>query len=628
MGRDSKHKTFAAVGDHHKDLESGALQQQQLLQQSNNKLKLAHQEAQLMSNQNNNNNNNAEHAAKDDPHNEMSFCCFIKKKWILFLSMIFTLLITAVLVAMLTINLLDNDDLCSNSFPLQRPSYKLFATKTTYSTAHNYLAASNAHETDYDQSVYPIELPDIFSKSDSLKTIDERQKSQGCRVRQLHYFGRHAARFPNKNGIASMNKLLTDVQARIDLSKFSLNNNHSNNNNNNKTHNATGVCSNPLGPYKLWQSYFLPDQDNLVMESGYEETAAIAKRFKSLYPEMFDSKQTNVEFGVTDEIRTAQTALMFLKQIDNFPLDFCSLLEFPTDGPSDSTKANDIRNNKCFKSFLQKFHKDQLQFHKRCDLLHVEDFPIPYGLNLKEPNMTRFISESVSKKLKLSKDNQLTAKETDAIHKVCKFESALSGSSIWCNLFSDQDLKFYEYLDDLDDYFGQTYGHPDLWRSSCPVTTELMIAFKAARYHDPKRAKPEAHFYFTHSEVIAKILAASVDLDNDPGYSVKNTLNHLRSGTVPSARQWRSSLFTPFSANLAFTLYECPEVSKFDGKPVNFDVSDSSFKVVASLNEQPIKLDGCSGYVCDFNALNEDSRINKEKRCRFEDICRKNIVVT
>lgn len=625
MGRESKKKTFAAAGDHHKDLESGAkIQQQQLLQQSNNKLKLAHQEAQLMSNQNNNNNN--EHAAKDDPHDEMSFCCFIKKKWILFLSMIFTLLITAVLVAMLTINLLDNDDQCSNNFPLQRLSYKLFATKTTYSTAHNYLAASNAYETQYDKSVYPIELPDIFSKSDSLKTIDERQRSLGCRVRQLHYFGRHAARFPNKKTIASMNQLLTDVQARIDLSKFSLN---SNNNNNNKTQNATSVCSNPLVPYKIWQSYFLPDQDNLVMESGYEETATIAKRFKSLYPELFDFNQTRVEFGVTEEIRTAQTALMFLKQVENYPLDFCSLLEFPTDGPSDPSKANDIKNNRCFKSFLNKFHKDKLHFHKRCDSLHIEKVPISHNLNLKEPNTTHFISESVSKKLKLSKDNQLTAEETEAINKVCKFESALSGSSIWCNLFSDTDLKFYEYLDDVDDFFNQAFGHPDQWRSACPVTTELMSAFKAARSQDPARSRPEAYFYFTHSEVIAKILAASVELENDQEYSSKKILAHLQSGTVPSARQWRSSLFTPFSANLAFTLYECPKTVKLDSsKPMEFDVSDSSFKVVGSLNEQPIKLDGCSDFVCDLSALQDDGRINKEKRCRLEDICRKNIVVT
>lgn len=631
MGREQRKKTFAGdIGDH-KDIESNnnnnnsnSKAQQQLLQ-SNNKLKLAQQEDKLMSGHNNNSisiNSNLEHAEKDtDSHNDKMVSYCFKKKWILCLSMTLFLLLTAVLVAMLTITLLENEDQCFNNFPFQQPSYKLFATKTVYSTAHNYLDGS-ATETHHDS----INLPAIFSERDSLKALDEQLRLESaCKVRQFHYFGRHAARFPNKKNILKINKLLDNVKARIDLTKFSLNN--SNNNDPNKTQNTTNVCFNPLAPYKQWVSFMIPEQDNLVMESGYDETQAIARRFKSIYPQMFDANQTKIEFGTTEELRTAQTAIMFLKQVDNFPLDFCNLDQIPTGTPTDSSKAYDVQSNTCFVSFKDKYHLDKLKFHDRCDALHKEKVSISYNLNWKQPNITNFISSSVSKKLRLSPEHQLTSDETDAIYKICKFESASSGSSIWCNLFSDNDLKFYEYLDDLDDFFNQAFGHPDLARSACPITTELMNAFKAARSQDSSRSQPESHFYFTHSEVIAKILAASVDMEPDQDYSPANILPHLKDGTAPSSRQWRSSLFTPFSANLAFTLYECPKKAVTDKSTV-FDVNDSSFKVVASLNERPIKLDGCKKYVCDLIELQDDSKINREKRCKLEDICRKEIVVT
>lgn len=586
---------------------------------------------------------------------KMSYC--LPKRWLIILSMTLVLIITAILVAMLTISMLDNEDHCFNQFPFQQSSYKLFSTKTAYSVAYQYLNdsrnyLSGQHYSGADNRDL-LELPNIFSKSDSLAALDQRLSSQefGCKVRQFHYFGRHAARFPSSNGIEEINKHLNNVQTRIDLSKYqhslqnTNNNNHINSNSQegNKTATTT-VCFNPLAPYKQWVSLMSPEQGNLVLDSGMKETELLALRLKSIYPDLFDAVKSKIEIGTTDEIRTAQTAIAFIRAFDNYSLGFCDLEQLPQQNSFDKSKAYELTNNECFRTMLSKFSLDKLQFHKKCESYHREDYQIVYNLKLNVANRTQFIANSVSKKLKLnSKSNQdeqqLTTDETEAIYKVCKYETALIGSSIWCNLFTDSDLKFYEYMEDVDDFYNKAYGHPDQMRSACPVTSELMKAFKTARaasqHQDPSlRGKPEAYFYFTHSQVIQKILAASVELEQDPAYSPKTIQAHLNAGTAPKSRQWRSSLFTPFSANLAFTLYECPKSTKglsSSAPPsgsIDFDVNESPFKVVASLNEQPIQLDGCTSRVCDLNELTSDGRLDREKRCKLEDICRRNIVVT
>lgn len=603
----------------------------------------------MMSSRSSSDNNfiSKQHNFEEAKNDKMTYC--FKGKWILLLSMSLTLIITAVLVAILTINLLDNEDTCFQNIPFQQPSYRLYSTKTTYSTAFSYL---NPHLSDSNpvssisliksSDKNPIELPSIFSKSDSLKTIHDRlttnqgdNSSPNCKVRQFHYFGRHAARFPSSKNIDEINKLVSAVQNRIDLSKFSSLNNASNNNNQNNASsaNTTNVCFNPLAPYKQWIPFALPNQGNLILDSGIEETNAIALRLKSIYPDLFNSSRTKIEIGTTEALRTAQTALVFLKQLDNFKLDFCSLDQFPTESISDQAKADEISSNECYKQFIKKFYKEKLAFHKKCEDLSKVEFPLIYHLNLKEPNRTEFIANSVSKKLKLSKEDYLSSAEVDALYKICSYETALTGSSIWCNLFSDSDLKFYEYINDVDDFFNQAYGHPDQFRSACPVTSELMKAFKTVKQQfdvNRQQTTPEAHFYFTHSEVIQKILAASVDLEQDPQYAPNVILEHLKAGTTPKIRQWRTSIFTPFSANLAFTLYECPIQTSntnynYNNGEYTINVDQSPFKVVASLNEQPIKLDGCLDYVCDLNELMNDSRIDKERRCKLEDICRKRI---
>lgn len=575
-------------------------------------------------------------ALEQGQSNKTSSC--FKGRWMLFISMSLSLTITAILIAILTLSLLESQDECQQNYePQHAAGYRLFATKTAYSAARQYLAGSGPSQRPEPQ------VPHVFSRSLKLAALHEsltgRSAGQspggssgaGCRVRQLHYFGRHAARFPSSDAIDEMNSQLGKLQARLNPAAGQL----ALEPQSQQQPVANGsVCFDPLAQYKQWSSIMSPDQGNLVVPSGLDETLDIARRLKMILPEMFQANVSRIVLGTTGELRTAQTALMFIKQLDHFQLDLadCRLDQFPDSNVLDRNKALDLLKNHCYQLLLSTYNTSKLSFHKSCRQLHQEAFPIIYHLNLNDPDRIKHISSSVSKKLKLAKESQLSAPETKAIYSTCMYESAILGSSIWCQLFSTQELRFLEYLNDINDYFNEAYGHPDLARSACPLTRDLMASFKAVKRGDRSRAKPESHFYFTHSEVLQKLLAASVDLEQDPDYTPKNVLANLKAGLAPRSRQWQTSLFTPFSGNIAFILYECPRSSQAAGADqsasIEFDAADSPFKVVASVNERPIHLDGCSDVVCDLNELLTDSRIDREKRCKMEEICKKNILVS
>lgn len=596
-------------------------------------------------------------AAKKASSNYFNCCSLVfrNKTWLfIILSMLLTFALTALLVAILFIPILQNDyDQCFNRFHQFQPTnYKLFTTKTSYSTAYQIITRnSNNNDTNSSSDFrgqQVKELPNIFSKTLSLKQLHDNliSKSQ-CKLKQLHFVGRHAARFPSSEQIVDTLKTIANIQNRIDLSKYSSPQQLQANETSTattttvspiaSTNSTVTLCQMPnhLAEYKQWLPSLIPEQGNLVVDSGMEETDAIARRFKSIYPEMFDGKTASINFGVTKELRTAQTATAFLKHIDNLDLYNCQPGSYPNENFSDKTKVDELLSNGCYKSLNDNYYKDKLEFHKKCESLHKSNFTIVHNLNLDDSSRTQAIADSISKKLELvtssnsNKDSSrqqaspasstiqqaLTQKELKAIYRLCKYERANPQlPSIWCNLFSDQELKFLEYLDDVKDYF-EVYGHSDQARSACSIATDLVRSFKLAKSNPTL----EAEYLFTHADVIKKLLALSVDLESDAAYAVEDVIEDLKFNRVPrSSRQWRSSLFSPFSANIAFTIYECPASGG----------DETYLKLITSLNEQLILMDGCSEFACDLNVLLEDSRFHKEKRCRLEEICRKRIIIT
>ena len=143
-------------------------------------------------------------------------------------------------------------------------------------------------------------------------------------------------------------------------------------------------------------------------------------------------------------------------------------------------------------------------------------------------------------------------------------------------------------------------------------------------------------FYFGHAESLVPVLAA-LGLFRDP--------DPLRADTFldPSqadARKFRTSSFVPFSANLAFVLYDCADgghgQTAGKGRSNVFDRSldggDNSlmanvsamdrFFVQLLLNERPVKLPSLCGRrsICSYAELRERYAAYVDQ-CRFREMC-------
>lgn len=604
--------------------------------------------------------------------NAAQTCCAGKTRLVCCLMGTILIFAIALLVATFTFNLfgiVNEPDRCIDQSLLwmgendQTKQFSMFATKTIYHRAREQLGRSRKQASN---SV-------LFNKTD-LRSFDElildlvgREK---CEPKQFHYFGRHATRWPSKDDLARIVANMDIVKNRInDLLKHTKTNHRSANqtstpimNTTTKQNDHADVCYDPLVRYGQWQASTLLGSQltaNLITPTGVEETQAIASRFKKLFPNLFDkSKVSDLDFGVTSELRTAQTALVFMKHIDQFKLDStsCNLNntnDFPSFIPDDSSSsgqgyasrtqpafattpdsfpnetrgsnnlsiakaselATKITSSTCFQKLQEKFGKQQLlSFHRECNnYLQPSNNPakIDHKLDIDADRRIEHIAKSVSKKLKLNDHQSLTSNQTRSIYDVCRYETAISGRySIWCTLFSEADLKYLEFLADVKDFYNSAYGHRGLAESACVIGSKLFMSLK-------RPENVESKFYFTHSEVLQRLIALSTDLSAGLGVRTKDeVMRLLDSHKVLDERGWRTSLLTPFSANLAFTVLKCPLKKSSSGIPV-VDIGDevSPFKVIATLNEQPIVLDGCLGPICDTERLLHYTRLMKDKRC-------------
>lgn len=560
-----------------------------------------------------------------------STTCSKATKCLLIFSMSLIIILAALMIAIFKFNLLDNEDQCHNSNQLfQDNQFKLFSTKTTYKTAFDNIV----------RSIQTGDAPVIFSE-EPLKSLNDRLTSadNNCKVHQLRYYGRHAARYPDRDDIDKLNKAISAIQERIRkipvptqtagfvTTKTTTANpvEHSiesvsivDNTNNNVTSSTEElICTNPLSQYNQWTSSMQPDQDNLITNSGFLETEEIAIRLKQIFPDMFNADLSGIKIHTTKAIRTAQTAIPFIRQLSNYKLsESC-----PTESlPSANLSSQEIRSNACLQSILNNRYKSDLDLHKQCE--KFDKTPMNVGPMLPVSNFN-LIAKSISKRL--GTDFHLSTEEVESLYDVCKYETALLGSSIWCNLFDSKELKFYEYFDDVEDFYKDAYGDRDQASSACLIACDVVEAFNGATRGN---LRPETHFHFTHSQVIRKMVAASVQLQSDNAYKNLTVVKHLRDGSVPEHRDWRTSLFTPFSANLLFTLYECNPSSSSSTR--NFMVNGSGFKVVVSLNERPIKMHLCPDVICDLTAF-EKSRFGKigdGRECQMDQLCTKKYTIS
>lgn len=470
------------------------------------------------------------------------------------------------------------DDKCKK---LKNLDYQRYGTKTMYRTARQYLDKADEKH-----------LPKSFD-DDTLEEEHKDLAKDSCMPVVFYFIGRHAARFPDGEDIELYNKKLSELKEIL------------------KKQTIDNKCPKRLEAFLNWTTKMEPKHDNLITELGAQDQQAIAKRFKKIYPEFFNTDKTDVKIGVTNKIRTAQTGMEFLKEVDGLRLENCDKASLPTHDLDDPRYDLDrILQNACYKAMMDKYNMPVLEFHKQCDKINgKEKVKIPLLERVKDPSVVKDIAERVTKKLGLSEDKPIDAEMLDTIFDMCKFENGFKNYSVWCSLFEKKDIQLFEYIEDFDDYIKDAYGSQTTGKQACPMVKDLVDAFQdGTKLTGAQNEKRKAYYYFSHAGAMKKLLAAFDIFQDADSYSVSRAEDLIKKGKVDDDREWQSSLIAPFSANMAFVLYRCQK----QGKPV-------AHKILATVTEQPVKLGRCSDTACSSRKFFET--YNSMRDCDMNRIC-------
>lgn len=523
---------------------------------------------------------------------------FLLKKMQKFSTTFALLVISIILVAPL-IKGDDDDDDDDKCRVLKSP--RLFGTKTLYRDAREALGRIDDDD-----------LPKPFDE-DSLESEHNDLLKDHCSPVALYFMGRHSARFPDGEDIDKYNGDLLELIKRMNSAPA-----------------ARGGCRKNRQDFLNWTPKMQTKHDNLITEMGANEERQIARRFKRLYPDFFDARKADIKIGVTEKVRTAQTGYEFLKEVDGLNLD-SSCRNTPTNDPNQPQYDVDkVLGAACYKFLVDNYKQPFLDFHKQCERISGEEkIKDPLIDRVRDPKLKRRMARRVGKKLGLSnQENQnggggdadsapaISVKMLDSIWNMCKFETAMQNSSIWCSLFEKKDVAMLEYIEDVNTYIKSAYGPKANPRQSCPVVGNLVESFqdvmqKSGAVSDQRK---RAYFYFSHADPIKKLLAAFGMFKDDESFTSRRVAEFESELKVPKKRHWRSSLISPFSANLAFVLYRCPHESH------NGNARDK-YKVLASVTEQPVKLGGCKNTDCNMQRFLD--AYENMRDCDLNKICRR-----
>ncbi|XP_076103926.1 multiple inositol polyphosphate phosphatase 1-like [Mytilus galloprovincialis] len=373
-----------------------------------------------------------------------------------------------------------------------------------------------------------------------------------CQLEGLNILLRHGSRFPTLKWIKRMTALHSKLTANAAiLSKYPFMN--------------------------KWTNPFPENQQGLLSTLGVEEMKILGKRFGTRFKVLLDGKLNQVKFATSFRDRTKSSFKNFYNGLNEAS---------PSSGPTPEAKVDNTKT----------------RFYERCSkyMKEVDD----NDEILKEANLFEAgskISNIVQKvQTKLGTSNiSIDFDDIFVIHQICAFELGLNGQSDWCQFFNIDDLRVISYWDDLEEYYKTGYGYPINWQQTCPYTSYVFERFEDAVTNSEKpNSIPPIDIFFGHQDTILPIFTAFGLFKDSGSFTATNYDANIN-------RKFSSSEITPFSANIAFSLYRCGANQKH------------AFKIF--VNEDPVNIPACGGTVCAYSDVK--SYYKELAQCDFDKIC-------
>ncbi|XP_031781275.1 multiple inositol polyphosphate phosphatase 1 isoform X2 [Nasonia vitripennis] len=336
---------------------------------------------------------------------------------------------------------------------------------------------------------------------------DSRYIYTGCSEKKMWLVVRHGTRYPGKKHVKPMIKKLPKLKKKIV---------QSNNQNNSELSHDT------IEKFNKWTLSFDEKQTMILANEGENELIDLAERMQSRFPNILvDNYDPELyKFKYTATQRTEKSAQSFVLGL--FGQYHSANITFPKPEQKDPI----------------------LRFYKRCERwrTEIDKNPETYKekeLFIKSETFQKVVSD-ISQRLGLKLDYE----SVNLIYLICAFETAWNktGKSPWCDTLSLDNMKVLEFMEDLEYYWVDGYGHQLNYNQACPALRDMFTFFDS-------NDKSLVTAYFTHSGTILKMLSIlGIGKETNP-LTHESFLSH-------KDRNWKVSLIDAFASNIAFVLYD------------------------------------------------------------------------
>ncbi|XP_058461709.1 multiple inositol polyphosphate phosphatase 1 [Malaya genurostris] len=383
-----------------------------------------------------------------------------------------------------------------------------------------------------------------------------------CIPSKLWQLSRHGTRLPGKKDIEFMSQALNSLRDSI------LDNYESR-----RTAPDSGrMCSDDLELLREWRwdSNITVNYESFLTTQGWNELKFLAKREQDRFYEVMSSQYSKEHylFRYTKTQRTEASFKAFVEGLfgDNA---YSNINVEPS--PNDDT------------------------------LLKPYDFCPAYDANKdknKQPGSeySKFLESSLFTitladiSTRLGFRYNLSVDQVEAMWDACRYEQAwhLQQLSPWCSVFTKEQVNVLEYKEDLKYYYQNSYGYSKSADLACYAVSDMVK-------HLGRTDNPQVVAYFTHESEIQIFLAALGALKDTDALRADNYYA-LRN------RRFRSSVLTPFAANVVAVKYQCAD-------PVE------PVKAIFFLNEKALMFDWCNVGLCNWSDVVRQFKRYSEGDC-------------
>ncbi|XP_074011195.1 multiple inositol polyphosphate phosphatase 1 [Numenius arquata] len=331
-----------------------------------------------------------------------------------------------------------------------------------------------------------------------------------------------------------------------------------------------------------WQMWYEESLDGRLAPQGRRDMEHLARRLAARFPALFAARR--LVLASSSKHRCLQSGAAFRRGL----------------GPSLSLGSDEVEVE--VNDSLMRFFDHCAKF---VALVEENDVAMCQVDAFKEGPEMRKVLEKVASALCLPVE-ELNADLVQVAFLTCSYELAIKNvTSPWCSLFSEEDAKVLEYLNDLKQYWKRGYGYDINSRSSCILFQDIFQHLDKA-VEESKSSKPISSPLIVqvgHAETLQPLLALMGFFKDDEPLKANNYIRQAH-------RKFRSGRIVPYAANLVFVLYHCDQVN----------TSKEEYQVQILLNEKPMSFHHSNETISTYADL-KDYYKDILENCHFKEEC-------